>query len=267
MTQCIKSCLVRANNDQIQDIVCIGFGPASLAIAIALHDAWESGASTIDERAPKVRFLERQREFTWHSGMLLPGTKMQITFLKDLATFRSPRSHFTFLNYLHQMDRLAAFTNLGTFLPERVEYADYMHWCAGHFADVVDYNQDVQKIETGRLNRETGAIETFRVISSFTTTGPMSVIEAKHVIIAVGGTPNFPKEFPSDHPKIIHSSQYATRVSDMFPDSEQPRSIAVVGGGQSAAEIFYDIPFRFPDAKSTLLIRSGALRPSDDSPL
>jgi hypothetical protein len=41
----------------------------------------------------------------------------------------------------------------------------------------------------------------------------------------------------------------------------------VVGGGQSAAEIFNDLWTRFPDAEVTLLLRDSALRPSDDSPL
>lgn len=41
----------------------------------------------------------------------------------------------------------------------------------------------------------------------------------------------------------------------------------VIGGGQSAAEIFCDLWDRFPDADVCMIITDAALRPSDDSPL
>lgn len=55
------------------DLICIGFGPASLAIAIALNDALESrqavpGLENVRRQSPKVLFLERQHRFGWHSG-------------------------------------------------------------------------------------------------------------------------------------------------------------------------------------------------------
>ncbi|EAQ85528.1 hypothetical protein CHGG_09542 [Chaetomium globosum CBS 148.51] len=86
------------------DLVCVGFGPASVAIAVALHDSMEAGKMA---QAPKVLFLEKQPQFAWHAGMLLPGAKMQISFVKDLASLRDPRSNFTFLNYLHKNNRYA----------------------------------------------------------------------------------------------------------------------------------------------------------------
>lgn len=261
-----SSHLYRHGQDEVQDLVCVGFGPASLAIAVALHDALEEGTPSLRTDEPKVRFLERQDRFAWHAGMLLPGAKMQITFIKDLATLRNPRSMFTFVNYLHEKGRLVQFANLGTFLPHRVEYEDYMRWCAGHFDNVVDYGQEVQSVEAGQKDPVTGAIEHFAVAAKDRISGQISTIKAKHVVIAAGGKPSIPECFPSNHPRILHSSQYATNVSDIFPPGMQPRSVAVIGAGQSAAEVFNNIPSRFPDAKSYLLIRGAALRPSDDSP-
>lgn len=262
-----KSLLQRFDDDDLHDMICVGFGPASLAIAIALHDALETGVPTLSTKMPKVRFMERQSRFAWHAGMLLPGTKMQITFIKDLATLRNPRSEFTFLNYLHRKDRLVPFTNLGTFLPQRIEYEDYMRWCAGHFEDVVDYSQDVESVDAGKTNAETGAVEFFNVNSWDRRTGRYVIKRARNVVIAVGGKPNMPTCLEADHPRVIHSSQYATSISDIFPAGSQPKSIAVVGAGQSAAEVFHNIPSRFPGAKAYLLIKGSALRPSDDSPL
>ena len=246
-------------------MVCVGFGPASLAIAVALNDALEEHEPAISTRKPKVRFLERQHRFAWHAGMLLPGAKMQITFIKDMATLRNPRSKFTFLNYLHQSGRLVSFTNLGTFLPQRIEYEDYMRWCAGHFEDVVDYSQDVNAVDVGELD-ESGAVAYWNVKSYDWSTRKTVTRKAKNVVIAVGGKPSIPKCLQADHPRILHSSQYATQIGQVFPPGTSPKSVAVIGAGQSAAEIFHNIPSRFPDAKSYLIIKGAALRPSDDSP-
>ncbi|KAK4547640.1 hypothetical protein LTR36_000597 [Oleoguttula mirabilis] len=261
-----SSLLQRYDDDEIHDLICVGFGPASLAIAVALHDALEGDGSTLRTLHPKVRFLERQRQFAWHAGMLLPGAKMQITFIKDLATLRNPRSVFTFLSYLHEKGRLVQFTNLGTFLPQRIEYEDYMKWCAGWFDDVVDYNQSVQSVDVSETDPKTGAATVFRVTSLDPASGQEVSLKARHVVIATGGKPSVPACLPLDHPRIIHSSQYATSITQMFPPGKHPRSVAVIGAGQSAAEVFNNIPSRFPEAKSRLLIRGAALRPSDDSP-
>ena len=262
-----NSLLRRFEDDEIHDLICVGFGPASLAIAVALHDALENGVPTLRTRTPKVRFLERQSQFAWHAGMLLPGTKMQITFIKDLATLRNPRSEYTFMNYLHRKGRLVSFTNLGTFLPQRIEYEDYMRWCASHFDDVVDYDHEVENVEVGHTDRETGAVEYFDVKARDQASGVLVRRRARNIVIAVGGKPNIPKCLSVDHPCVIHSSQYATSAPNIFPQGTQPGSVAVIGAGQSAAEVFHNIPSRFPNAKSYLFIRNSALRPSDDSPL
>lgn len=261
-----ESLLQRFDDDEVHDLICVGFGPASLAIAIALHDALEKGEHLRSQR-PKVRFLERQEHFAWHAGMLLPGAKMQISFLKDLATLRDPKSEFTFLNYLYRNDRLVPFTNLGTFLPQRIEYENYMRWCAGHFDEVVDYSQDVESIKAGRTNSKTGAIQEFEVASRDRRNGRIVTRRAKHVVIAAGGKPNIPQCLDARHPRVLHSSEYATKIGSILPPGQQPKSIAVIGAGQSAAEVFHNLPSRFPDAKSYLLVRGSALRPSDDSPL
>nr|POE78650.1 l-ornithine n(5)-monooxygenase [Quercus suber] len=261
-----RSLLHRSDDDEVHDLVCVGFGPASLSIGIALHDALDAGGKSLRTRSPKVRFLERQSSFHWHAGMLLPGATMQITFIKDLATMRNPRSEFTFINYLHQKGRLVQFTNLGTFLPLRIEYEDYMKWCAGWFSEVVDYGHSVESVKVGKTNSDTGAVEHFVVTSLDYATGLSTSIKTKHVVIATGGRPNLPECLPRDHPRIIHSSQYATSIDRLFPEGKQPRTVAVIGAGQSAAEVFNNIPDRFPSAKVKLLIRGTALRPSDDSP-
>lgn len=260
-----------SSDHNMYDLVCVGFGPASLAIAIALHDALESrqplpGLSHIQKKPPKVLFLERQQSFGWHTGMLLPGAKMQISFVKDLATMRDPQSHFTFLNYLHKKGRLAQFTNLDTFLPQRVEYADYMAWCASHFEDAVQYGHEVVAVKALKSQDE-APMDSWQIQARDVKTRAVESVVARHIVLATGGKPQIPKPFPEGHPRVIHSSNYVHAIERLFRDHSGHYNIAVVGCGQSAAECFHNLHSRLPNAKTRLLIRGSALKPSDDSPL
>lgn len=139
-----------------------------------------------------VLFIEKHPVFKWHPGMLLPDTRMQIrfveltakmrrsktqltdghllSFLKDLATLRSPQSPLTFLSYLHSQNRLLPFINRGSFTPSRKEFADYLSWAARYVEEHginVRYSEEVLSvseagdgtIEVASRNVESG--ETF----------------------------------------------------------------------------------------------------------
>lgn len=252
--------------DELHDLLCVGFGPASLAIGIALHDAMDPALNRNPNSAfkPKVCFLERQKQFAWHSGMLVPGSRMQISFIKDLATLRDPRSSFTFLNYLHNKNRLIHFTNLGTFLPARMEFEDYMRWCAQRFDNVVSYGEEVVDVVPGKTTN--GVVEYFVVRSRNSETGEISSRRSRKVVVALGGKAKMPPGFPQD-PRIMHSSKYCTVLPSVLKNESANYKIAVVGSGQSAAEIFHDLQRRYPNSNTTLILRDTALRPSDDSPL
>lgn len=114
---------------QIHDLIGVGFGPSNIALAIALDEKRQKG-HFVD-----ALFIEKQPGFVWHRNMLLDNAHMQISFLKDLATLRNPSSRFTFLNYLHEKQRLQDFINLKTFFPSRHEFNDYLGWAAAQFED------------------------------------------------------------------------------------------------------------------------------------
>ncbi|KAK5626507.1 hypothetical protein RRF57_002222 [Xylaria bambusicola] len=97
-------------------------------------------------------------------------------------------------------------------------------------------------------------------------TGAIVTHKAKNVLFAIGGQPSIPKCLPSSHPRVIHSSQYAHLVPQMLNQRDAPYRVAVVGAGQSAAEIFSNIQNLYPNSKTTLIMRSEFLKPSDDSP-
>ncbi|KIX01659.1 uncharacterized protein Z518_09385 [Rhinocladiella mackenziei CBS 650.93] len=252
--------------DEVHDLVGVGFGPASLAIAVALNDSLQAQADLGHEvDRPKVRFLERQSTFKWHAGMLLPGAKMQISFIKDLATLRDPCSHFTFLNYLKEHDRLVQFSNLCTFLPSRLEFDDYLQWAAAHFDNVVEYGQEVESVRPRKLGG-TEKYDCFEVVSRHLSTGRATTFLSRNVVIAAGGRPARPSIFPVYHDRILHSSEYNTRIESVLPDKDRAYNIAVIGGGQSGAEVFNDLHSRYPNSTTTMIFRDTALRPSDDSP-
>jgi L-ornithine N5-oxygenase len=249
----------------VHDLICVGFGPASLAIAIALQDALEDTSDASFK--PKVCFLEQQPEFRWHAGMMLPDAKMQISFLKDMATQRNPRSYFTFLNYLKVKERLVQFTNLGTFLPTRLEFADYMKWCSSNFEEVVQYDSEVILIDPAKSRDDAAKYDLLSVKSR--QGGPNGSIvtrKTRNIIIAVGGRPHIPAVLPQDNPRVIHSSTYASQINDLLKVREKAYNIGVLGSGQSAAEVFNDLRSRYPNANTSLIFRDTAIRPSDDSP-
>ncbi|KAG5968000.1 hypothetical protein E4U58_002043 [Claviceps cyperi] len=257
--------LLPAPLDVEYDLICVGFGPASLAVAVAMHDALACGRKLLaDGSSPKVLFIEKQSQFAWHSGMLLPGAKMQISFVKDLATLRDPRSEFTFLNYLHRHSRLVDFTNLGTFLPARIEYEDYMRWCSSFFTRLVQFGQQVVSVSPNAASK--GAARSFTVRSEDVATGQTHSYRGRHILIAAGGQPSLPKSFHYKHPRVIHSSQYANVIHKIFPKTSTPCRVVIVGAGQSAAEIFNNVASRYPNSRTHLIMRQEFLRPSDDSP-
>lgn len=113
----------------VLDVVGIGFGPSNLALAIALA---EHNAAVPEQERVSAHFFEKQIAFGWHRGMLMPGTTMQVSHLKDLVTMRDPTSRFTFLAYLHDKGRLTDFINHKIIFPSRIEFHDYLEWPRAH---------------------------------------------------------------------------------------------------------------------------------------
>lgn len=242
--------------------------------------------------------------------MLLPGTRMQIrqvplhadhilklkrrntSFLKDLATLRSPQSSITFLSYLHAKNRLVDFINRGNTTPTRKEYSDYLAYVAQHVQDEgikVAYGEDVIGIEEEREG-------TVQIHSRVLTTGETTIRRAsqcpmhrnivmrinscsENLIISPGGAPCIPRSIKAllPNPRIIHTSSYMSSVEPMLALTEAATrrlKIAVVGAGQSAVEVLLDLHSRLASmGKSTnqahelhIIVRGSALRPNDGGP-
>lgn len=244
--------------DVEHDVIGIGFGPSNLALAIALSERLHEARSKC-----RFHFIEKQPKFVWHGGMLLPGSDMQISFLKDLVSLRDPTSPLTFVNYLHKKGRLEDFINCKTFYPSRTEFNDYLRWVAGHFRHSCSYGETTIAVEPVT----SGQVVTSLRIRSRTAAGHETIRQARNLVVAVGGRPHIPEIFRSiaDDARLLHSSRYLGTIETLDLARKGARA-AVIGGGQSATEVTVDLLNRFPQLRVDLVFRGHALKPSDSSP-
>jgi len=243
----------------INDLIGVGFGPSNLALAIALEELAQTHGHALD-----ALFIDKQTDYRWHGNTLATQSELQISFLKDLVSLRTPTSPYSFVNYLHQKQRLADFINLGTFYPCRLEYNDYLRWAAEHFATQAVYGEEVIRIEPEVHN---GRVEHLRLVSR-DVQGREHSRRTRSVVVGSGGTPKIPQAFAAfrNDPRVFHHSQYLNSLAQLPCFQGKPMRIAVIGSGQSAAEAFIDLNDSYPSVKVDMVLRSSALKPADDSP-
>ncbi|WP_406463216.1 lysine N(6)-hydroxylase/L-ornithine N(5)-oxygenase family protein [Streptomyces sp. NBC_01622] len=243
---------------EIYDVVGIGFGPSNLSLAIAL----EEHAAADPDNEISALFFERQPTFGWHRNMLLPTTTMQISFLKDLVTFRNPTSSFSFIAYLHASGRLPQFVNNQDFFPTRQEFHQYLEWAQARVADRIAYDSDVTSI---RLPR--GAVpelsDRLRLEVADANGRAGRVVEARNVVISTGLVPSMPEGTERDE-RVWHSSEFLEKYRRMDP--RELRRVAVAGAGQSAAEITRFLYDELPHAQVWSVIPSYGYSVADDTP-
>ncbi|WP_406183533.1 lysine N(6)-hydroxylase/L-ornithine N(5)-oxygenase family protein [Streptomyces sp. NBC_01006] len=238
-----------ASTTPVHDILGIGFGPANLALAIALEER---------ESPLTARFLEARPSPEWQPGMLLDGSDIQNHPSRDLVTLRNPRSRYTFLNYLHEQGRLLRHLNLPSEFPLRKEYAGYIRWAAGFFSHLVDCNQRAARVE---IVEEFGE----RLYEVTTMSGGRYL--GRTLVMGPGRTPYVPAPYDTLRtPRVFHLTQYLPKLAELTGEGPAPESVAVIGGSQSAVELALDLHRRFPRTKVTTYTRSHSLRLKDTSP-
>ncbi|TYB64882.1 lysine N(6)-hydroxylase/L-ornithine N(5)-oxygenase family protein [Nonomuraea sp. PA05] len=235
----------------VHDLVGIGFGPSNLALAIALRERQTRTGDLLD-----AVFLEKQPAFGWHRGMLLEGTTMQVSFLKDLVTMRNPTSEFSFLCYLQDKGRLPDFINHKTMFPSRVEFHDYLEWAAARFAEQVEYASEVVAVTPVE---SAGTIELLDVVVR-QGDGTLVTRRTRNLVLAAGLEPVLPDGMVSDD-RVWHSDELLAKL----PALRDPRRIVVVGAGQSAAEVTEHLHGAFPEAEVCAVFAKYGYTPADDS--
>lgn len=233
------------------DVLGIGFGPSNLSLAIAIEE--HPAASR-----PSSCFLEAKPRFGWHDGMLLPGASMQISFLKDLVTPRTPTSPYGFLAYLHEHGRLTDFINLKTFFPSRQEFHGYLSWAAQRVQVPVRYGTRAQRIDW--------LGDRFEVIARHLGRDGREREErftARRIVLAPGLRPVLPEGIESGT-RVFHNHELIPRLERLGP--LRHGRFVVIGSGQSAAEVAAHLLDAYPDAEVHAAFRRFGYTPSDDTP-
>lgn len=248
-----------ARENETYDVVGIGFGPSDLSLAISLE---EHHANVLTDPITAA-FFERQPSFGWHRNMLLPSATMQISFLKDLVTFRNPVSRFSYVSFLHSQGRLAQFVNRKDFFPTRREFHQYLEWAAASMSNVVSYSSAVTAVRRPPEYAD-GAPEFLRLeVRDTDGGGGIRHVDARNVVISTGLQPRMPDGVVRDE-RVWHSSEFLDNYGRANP--AELKSVAVVGAGQSAAEItkfFYE---RLPHAQVHAILPSYGYSVADDTP-
>jgi lysine N6-hydroxylase len=232
-------------NQNIYDIIGIGIGPFNLGLAALTNNIPEL----------KCTFFEKQTEFNWHPGLLLPNTRLQVPFFADLVTLADPTSPFTYMNFLKSKGMIFRFAIRENNFVTRFEYNQYCQWVVNqlpnlHFGltcEAIHFNKEKKYYEIFVREKE----------------GHTFVFHGKKIVVGVGTIPSLPESIDGlEHPFIFHSSDYLFHKKDLLTK----KNITLIGSGQSAAEIFYDLLEHTEKFESiTWFTRSEYIFPMDSS--
>lgn len=216
----------------------IGIGPANLSLACHLAD-----------EGIESKFFDRCAQFRWHEGMQIQGASLQVSLFKDLVTLANPTSRYSFLAYLHQDGRLGHFINAQFDAVSRREFANYLAWVCEQI-DGLSFGTEVEEIDHD---------------GSFVVRTNQGEYRAPNVVLGVGKVPSLPDFVgKASGEEVFHSAEFMWRGRHLGR-----RAVAVVGGGQSGAEVFLDLISRNgadrPSHVSWISSRTNFL-PMDDSP-
>jgi KamA family protein len=221
------------------DIAGIGVGPSNLSLACLADPV----------RNLRCRFFERSDSIRWHPGLMLREAEIQVSYLKDLVTLVDPTSRFTFLNFLVATGRLFRFAVLMREPVTRREFEAYYRWAAGQLS-TIEFGAVVEAVAFAQ-----GAFQVF------TESG---VHSARHLSIGTGAarrTPAFARGKLGA--TMFHSSDFLDHEETLAG-----RKVAVVGGGQSGAEVFahlLEAPAETRPATLAWVTRRSGFLPLDDS--
>ncbi|MFI1471163.1 lysine N(6)-hydroxylase/L-ornithine N(5)-oxygenase family protein [Streptomyces wuyuanensis] len=199
----------------IHDFIGIGLGPFNLGLACLTEPVDELNGL----------FLESKPDFEWHSGMFLDGAHLQTPFMSDLVTLADPTSPYSFLNYLKEKGRLYSFYIRENFYPLRTEYNDYCRWAAAKLSSI-RFDTTVTRVEY-QAEDEVYAVRT----------ADGETFRARRLVLGTGTPPYVPDACRDLGGDFVHNSRYLQAKEEL----QKKESITLVGSGQSAAEIYYDL--------------------------
>jgi len=188
----------------------LGAGPGNLSLA-ALFEGAAPDRIVLFDAAPGP---------SWHPQLMLPGVRMQTSWLKDLVSVLDPRHRLTFLNYLVTTGRLFGLLNAQFGVIPRVEYDRYLAWASEQLGNVH------HGVRVDRVSFDRG----FEVYSSDRLVG-----RSRHLVVGLGSEPYVPEGFQDVlGDSVFVPERLAERLRPMSTDLDAP--VAVIGCGQTGAE-------------------------------
>lgn len=233
----------------VYDLVGVGIGPFNLSLAALADQVPELSVAILDENP----------EFTWHSGLIIEGTTLQVPFLADLVTMVDPASPWSFLSYLRAHQRLFPFYFAEKFHISRREYSHYCRWVANSLASCT-FGRRVTSVSWDADDA------VFRVESEDLPTGTRTTLAARNVVLGVGTSPSVPEPLQALLSKeVFHAASYLDHRESLWDADD----ITVIGSGQSGAEVMLDLLRSQEKAGWRLrwLTRSRAFAPMEYSKL
>jgi lysine N6-hydroxylase len=207
------------------DLLGIGIGPFDLGLAALAEPLADVDAV----------FLDQRDGFSWHAGMLIEGTTLQVPFLADLVTMADPTSPYSFLAWLKATGRLYQFYIRESFYPLRAEYDQYCRWVADQLPPLRWGRRVTSVVRVVDPAADGGYL--FEV----TAETPYGVEKycAKHLVLGTGTQPRLPAHLQGleGAGPVVHTSDYLPRRAELAASG----SVTVVGSGQSAAEVYRDL--------------------------
>jgi lysine N6-hydroxylase len=194
-------------SDLTLDAVGVGVGPFNLSLAALLAPT-----------GYRARFFDKHDDFQWHPGLLFPEATIQVSYLKDLVTLVDPTSPYSFLAFLHDRKRLYRFINRSGKRVSRKEFNQYLKWVGGQLPNV-EFGAEVREVTLDR--------------DRFTVRLDSRILSTTNLVLGTGLVPNIPPwAQPYLGSEVFHSIDYLRQPLDVTG-----RVVAVVGGGQTGAEV------------------------------
>lgn len=222
---------------KVHDLLGIGIGPFDLGLAALARPLPDVDAV----------FLDQRDGFSWHAGMLIEGTTLQVPFLADLVTMADPTSPYSFLAWLKATGRLYPFYIRESFYPLRAEYDQYCRWVAEQLP-TLRWGRRVTSVvrvadpAAGPGGPSDEGDHLFEVTAE--TAHGVEKYCAKHLVLGTGTQPRLPAflaALEEGHGgtagPVVHTSDYLPRRAELAAAG----SVTVVGSGQSAAEVYRDL--------------------------
>ncbi|WP_288437654.1 SidA/IucD/PvdA family monooxygenase [uncultured Chryseobacterium sp.] len=206
-------------NEAVYNVIGIGIGPFNLGLAALSHPISEL----------KTLFLDQRDGFDWHPGLMIDHVTLQTPFLCDCVSMADPTNPLSLLNYLKETGRLYKFFIREDFFIPRKEYNRYCQWVIEQLPQCRFSTQVVD------ITFEEGL---YHVTTIQTKTKETTVFKTERLILGTGTQPHIPSFIPKDDSRVIHTSSYLYRKDELL---SQGKKIAIIGSGQSSAEVFYDL--------------------------